>query len=97
MYPDPKVPRHEKSLYKPYISLYSGCLWVIYYPQESLYKPYKYHGYTVRGTPNCPLSERYDYRPSLNLQKVFAWMSIGMYFPMTDPWDERYIHLHENP
>ena len=22
-----------------------------YYPQESLYKPYKYHGYTVRGTP----------------------------------------------
>ena len=26
-----------------------------YYPQESLYKPYKYHGYTVRGTPNCPL------------------------------------------
>ena len=27
-----------------------------YYPQESLYKPYKYHGYTVRGTPNCPLT-----------------------------------------
>ena len=23
---------------------------------KSLYKPYKYHGYTVRGTPNCPLS-----------------------------------------
>ena len=23
--------------------------------QESLYKFYKYHGYTVRGTPNCPL------------------------------------------
>ena len=21
-----------------------------YYPQESLYKPYKYHGYTVMGT-----------------------------------------------
>ena len=21
-----------------------------------IYKPYKYHGYTVRGTPNCPLS-----------------------------------------
>ena len=20
-----------------------------------IYKPYKYHGYTVRGTPNCPL------------------------------------------
>ena len=29
-----------------------------YYPQESLYKPYKYHGYTVRGTPNCPLIQR---------------------------------------
>ena len=28
-----------------------------YYPQESLYKPYKYDGYTVRGTPNCPLSK----------------------------------------
>ena len=28
-----------------------------YYPQESLYKPYKYHGYTVRGTPNCPLNQ----------------------------------------
>ena len=24
-----------------------------YNPQESLH--YKYHGYTVRGTPNCPL------------------------------------------
>ena len=22
---------------------------------KSQYKPYKYHGYTVRGTPNCPL------------------------------------------
>ena len=27
-----------------------------YYHQESLYKPYKYHGYTVRGTPHCPLT-----------------------------------------
>ena len=29
-----------------------------YYPQESLYKPYKYHGFIllgVHGTPNCPL------------------------------------------
>ena len=23
---------------------------------KSLYKPYKYHGYTVRGTPDCPLT-----------------------------------------
>ena len=29
MYLDPNVPRHGKSLYKPYTSLYSGCLWVI--------------------------------------------------------------------
>ncbi len=39
-----------------------------YYPQESLYKPYKYHGYTVRGTPNCPLkkteSTTYNYYKS---------------------------------
>ena len=42
----------------PYISpIYPYNTWVfmVYYPQESLYKPYKYHGYTVRGTPNCPL------------------------------------------
>ena len=31
-----------------------------YYPQESLYKPYKYHGYTVRGTPNCPLRDSFQ-------------------------------------
>ena len=31
-----------------------------YYPQESLSKPYKYHGYTVRGTPNCPLNGRFS-------------------------------------
>ena len=31
-----------------------------YYPQESLYKPYKYHGYTVRGTLNCPLISTMD-------------------------------------
>ena len=37
--------------------IYPYNMWVCmgYYPQESLYKPYKYHGYTVRGTPNCPL------------------------------------------
>ena len=48
MYPYQRTPMGN-----PYISLYSGCLWV-----ESLYKPYKYHGYTVRGTPNCPLNDR---------------------------------------
>ncbi len=35
-------------------ALVSGDSWMYPY-QESLYKPYKYHGYTVRGTPNCPL------------------------------------------
>ena len=37
----------------PYISpIYPYNTWVFmgYYPQESLYKPYKYHGYTVTGT-----------------------------------------------
>ena len=45
----------------PYISpIYPYNTWVFmgYYPQESLYMPYKYHGYTVRGTPNCPLIHR---------------------------------------
>ena len=56
MYPDPNVPRHGKSLYKPYIYPYNTWVFMGYYSQESLYKPYKYHGYTnVRGTPNCPL------------------------------------------
>ncbi len=42
------VPRSQRTpMGNPYISLYSGCLWVII--------PNKYHGYTVRGTPNCPL------------------------------------------
>ena len=35
-----------------------------YYPQESLYKPYKYHGYTVRGTPNCPLIQDDMFSPT---------------------------------
>ena len=37
----------------PMGNLYIPISWVFmgYYPQESLYKPYKYHGYTVRGTP----------------------------------------------
>ena len=53
------VPRSQRTpMGNPYISpIYPYSTWVFmgYYPQESLYKPYKYHGYTVRGTPNCPL------------------------------------------
>ena len=61
-----------------------------YYPQESLYKPYKYHGYTVRGTPNCPLFQRcfekqkvtsLDFlqtRPFL-IQKKSAWCQNNEY------------------
>ena len=50
MHPHPNVPRHGKSLYKPYI--YSGYLWVII-PKN----PHnKYHGYTVRDTTNCPMN-----------------------------------------
>ena len=54
MYPYQRTPMGN-----PYISpIYPYNTWVFmgYYPQESLYKPYKYHGYTVRGTPNCPLN-----------------------------------------
>ena len=39
-----------------------------YYPQESLYKPYKYHGYTVRGTPNCPLIDGKDPKDLIRLK-----------------------------
>ena len=52
--PDPNVPRHGKSRNISPIYPYSSWVFMGYYPQESLYKPYKYHGYTVRGTPNCP-------------------------------------------
>ena len=41
MYPGPNVPRHGKSLYTPYPEVEHS----------------KYHGYTVRGTPNCPLTK----------------------------------------
>ncbi len=40
-----------------------------YYPQESLYKPYKNHGYTVRGTPNCPLITSKRVKSSFYLNK----------------------------
>ena len=50
MYPDPNVPRHGKSLYKAYIvGIYGQVTPRI--PREHN----KYHGYTVRGTPHCPL------------------------------------------
>ena len=46
-----------------------------YYPQESLYKPYKYHGYTVRGTPNCPLIQCSSTVPTL----------FGLHFQLVTP------------
>ncbi len=53
VYPDPNVPRHGKSLYKPYSSwVFMGKL-SPRIPREHN----KYQGYTVRGTPHCPLSE----------------------------------------
>ena len=33
-----------------------GYLWVII-PKNAYVYPHKYHGYTVRGTPNCPLNQ----------------------------------------
>ena len=54
MYPYQRTPMGNPyiSPIYPYIVGFMG-----YYPQESLYKPYKYHGYTVRGTSNCPLNQ----------------------------------------
>ena len=43
-----------------------------YYPQESLYKPYKYHGYTVRGTPHCPLIFVSTFEGLPNTRYVFS-------------------------
>ena len=51
--PIPTYP-YEKSLLISPIYPYNTWVFMGYYPQESLYKPYKYHGYTVRGTHNCP-------------------------------------------
>ena len=46
MYPDQRT-----TMGNPYISLYSGCLWVII-PKNPYIFAHKYHGYTyVRGTP----------------------------------------------
>ena len=53
MYPYQRTPMGNP--YRSPIYPYSSWVFMGYYPQESLYKPYKYHGYTVRGTPNCPL------------------------------------------
>ena len=69
MYPGPNVPRHGKSLYKPYSSwVFMGKL-SPRIPRENN----KYHGYTVRGTPNCPLivSSHPSYeKRSVNLIKL---------------------------
>ena len=47
-----------------------------YYPQESLYKPYKYHGYTVRGTLNCPLNIGLQDSPEL-LELQLLQLEVG--------------------
>ncbi len=44
-----------------------------YYPQESLYKPYMYHGYTVRGTPNCPLIQPEMIKLSIHRVKKYEF------------------------
>ena len=47
------VPWWEIPFFKPYMLLVFMCF---FHPQESLENTInKYHGYTVRGTPNCPL------------------------------------------
>ena len=64
-----------------------------YYPQESLYKPYKYHGYTVRGTPNCPLkSGKSQSRPLRTLSSLTSFTSPSQHQtdlivkPFREPW-----------
>ena len=47
-----------------------------YYPQESLYKPYKYHGYTVRGTPNCPLINTPSLQNIYELSRIHPFLSV---------------------
>ena len=53
-----------------------------YYPQESLYKPYKYHGYTVWGTPNCPLIFRADRFECLSKALLEYWESVFCVFQL---------------
>ena len=53
MYPYQRTPMGN-----PYISTiypYIVGVYGLFSPRMPIYKPYKYHGYTVRGTPNCPL------------------------------------------
>ena len=51
--PGPKYPVMEN----PYISpIARGYLWLVI-PKNPKVEHNKYHGYTVRGTPNCPLKE----------------------------------------
>ena len=53
MYPYQRTPMGN-----PYISpIYPYIVGVygLLSPRIPIYKPYKYHGYTVRGTPNFPL------------------------------------------
>ena len=55
-----------------------------YYPQESLYKPYKYHGYTVRGTPNCPLNQACDIQTKY-IQKIYQVFLLDNRVPSAAP------------
>ena len=77
---DPNVgPRLGKSLYKPYIRwIFKG-----YNPQESLQNTIKYHGYTVRVTPNCPLNHDLGFlKPWLRWKPIFLVVLDD--FPMKD-------------
>ncbi len=63
--PIPTYP-YGKSLYKPYIVSIYGYLWVII-PKNPKVEHNKYHGYTARATPNCPLSFGFVKPPFINL------------------------------
>ena len=65
----------------PYISLIArGYLWVII-PKNPKVEHYKYHGYTDRGTPNCPLN------PSPNAKEIRPYEGImNHHYPLMRPY-----------
>ena len=59
---------------QPIPALGIGCTPIPTYPYgKSLYMPYKYHGYTVRGTPNCPLIQGFFWDHFMKVQGRITW------------------------
>ena len=69
------VPLWEIPIY-PYIVGVYGLL----SPRIPIFSPYKYHGYTVRGTPNCRLNYPWikDSLLTTNSAKFGFWTFLGL-------------------